>query len=92
MPGFDRTGPQGRGSMTGRQFGKCNDNVDSVNYRHRRGGRGNSRGAGFGNRIGYGRNQLHFLTDVSEKTLIENEINVLKDQLNSLEKRLQELQ
>ena len=23
MPGFDGTGPQGRGSMTGRGFGKC---------------------------------------------------------------------
>ena len=24
MPGLDRTGPEGRGSHTGRGFGKCN--------------------------------------------------------------------
>lgn len=24
MPGLDRTGPEGRGSRTGRGFGKCN--------------------------------------------------------------------
>jgi hypothetical protein len=24
MPGFDRTGPMGQGSMTGRRLGKCN--------------------------------------------------------------------
>lgn len=26
MPGFDRTGPGGQGSRTGRQLGKCNSN------------------------------------------------------------------
>ncbi|HKL33262.1 MAG TPA: DUF5320 domain-containing protein [Tangfeifania sp.] len=24
MPGFDRTGPEGKGARTGRQAGKCN--------------------------------------------------------------------
>ena len=24
MPGFDRTGPQGQGPMTGRRMGRCN--------------------------------------------------------------------
>ena len=24
MPGFDRTGPMGKGSQTGRKMGKCN--------------------------------------------------------------------
>ena len=24
MPGFDRTGPEGQGPMTGRELGKCN--------------------------------------------------------------------
>jgi hypothetical protein len=27
MPGYDRTGPQGRGAMTGGGFGYCNPNV-----------------------------------------------------------------
>ncbi len=26
MPGFDRTGPEGQGSKTGRGLGKCNPN------------------------------------------------------------------
>lgn len=94
MPNFDRTGPQGRGAMTGRHLGRCNDNANTENFVYGRGRRGNGNGNGFGyrNRIGFGRNQQHFLTDVSEKTIVENEINVLKDQLSSLEKRLQELQ
>lgn len=29
MPGFDRTGPQGQGSRTGRQMGKCNPKKNS---------------------------------------------------------------
>ena len=32
MPGFDRTGPGGQGSMTGRKNGKCNpDNREKIN-------------------------------------------------------------
>ena len=31
MPRFDRTGPQGRGSMTGRGFGLCNPAVVTNN-------------------------------------------------------------
>jgi len=32
MPGFDRTGPQGQGSRTGRAMGKCNpDNKNGKN-------------------------------------------------------------
>lgn len=26
MPGFDRTGPEGKGSRTGKALGKCNSN------------------------------------------------------------------
>jgi len=93
MPRLDRTGPQGRGAMTGRQLGRCNDNINTENFVYGRGGRGNRRGAGFGNGngLGFGRNQQQFMTNVSEKTLIENEINTLKDQLSSLEKQLGDL-
>lgn len=30
MPGRDKTGPQGQGSMTGRQAGDCTENKDDV--------------------------------------------------------------
>ncbi len=90
MPNLNRTGPQGRGAMTGRQMGRCNDNINMENFAYGKVGRGNGRGRGFGNRngLGFGRNRQEFLTNVSEKTLIENEINTLKDQLSSLEKQL----
>ena len=91
MPGFDRTGPLGRGSMTGRQMGNCTGNIGAENIGYGRGGgHGFGRGAGFGNRYGFGRNQQQF-SNVSEKTIVENEINTLKDQLNSLEKQLNDL-
>ena len=28
MPGFDKTGPMGQGSQTGRKMGKCNPDVE----------------------------------------------------------------
>ncbi|NPA44359.1 MAG: DUF5320 domain-containing protein [Chlorobi bacterium] len=87
MPNFDRTGPQGRGAMTGRQLGHCGDGTNGNHFGRGRGNRG--RGYGFGN--GFGRHQNNLFADVSEKTLVQNQINVLKDQLSSLEKRMQEL-
>lgn len=89
MPGLDRTGPQGRGSMTGRRMGNCNDNIENI--ANGRTGRWYGRGGGSGFRHRFGRNQQQFLTKVSEKTILENEINTLKDQLSSLEKQMKEL-
>ncbi|MBN2165446.1 MAG: DUF5320 domain-containing protein [Marinilabiliaceae bacterium] len=60
MPGFDRTGPEGKGSRTGRGLGKCNpDNNVSTDTQFGRGlGRGlgrNQGGMGRGRRLGGGR-------------------------------------
>ena len=56
MPGFDRTGPDGRGPMTGRGLGYCAGNVQPGTMPYGRGlGRGNRRmpwGRGMGNRFG----------------------------------------
>jgi len=56
MPGLDRTGPEGKGSRTGRGLGKCNppattDGPDTVSgdQQHEWGS-----GRGFGNRFGRG--------------------------------------
>ena len=62
MPGFDRTGPRGQGSQTGRGLGKCNpkkkneDNDNQSNVTGRFGGRGVriGRGRGFGRSRGNG--------------------------------------
>lgn len=65
MPGFDRTGPEGKGSQTGRKLGKCNPENNSSDESQigrgqgRRFGRnkaeGNSSGRGLRNRRGLGR-------------------------------------
>ncbi|MBU4487403.1 MAG: DUF5320 domain-containing protein [Candidatus Delongbacteria bacterium] len=94
MPRGDRTGPDGAGQMTGRGLGYCAGYIEpgytAVGGRgYSFGGRGFGRGNGrrFGFKVGY--DNVH---NVSENTLFENEIRVLKDQLSSLEKRLDESQ
>lgn len=63
MPGYDRTGPSGEGSMTGGQRGRCvspeqRGRIDAAGYGARRGGRpygggrGRARGGGYGFRQG----------------------------------------
>ncbi|NOZ35050.1 MAG: DUF5320 domain-containing protein [Chlorobi bacterium] len=87
MPGFDRTGPLGRGAMTGRRMGHCADASGIGNAF-----RGRGYGNGFGRRVGFGRDFYEAgISDVSEKTMLENEVNTLKDQLTFLEKRLSEI-
>ncbi len=59
MPGFDRTGPEGKGPRTGRELGKCNpvpeDSPDERGFgrgfgrgRNQAGGRFRGRGRGLG--------------------------------------------
>ena len=56
MPGFDRTGPEGRGSMTGRGAGYCAGNETPLFSNRRFGyGRGMVRMRGFGQGFGFGR-------------------------------------
>lgn len=55
MPGFDRTGPRGQGSQTGRRMGKCNpENTNPTEEIQR--GRGLGRGLGRRLRLGNGWN------------------------------------
>jgi len=51
-------------------------------------GYGRGRGMGYGYGLGYQPVYPESAPDVSEKTLIENEIRVLKDQLSYLEEQL----
>ncbi|HQO08767.1 MAG TPA: DUF5320 domain-containing protein [Clostridiales bacterium] len=99
MPRGDRTGPEGTGSMTGRGLGYC-AGYNEPGYTAGRGrgfGRSRCYGGGFGRGRGYGRYWGYDAgydrssePEVSEKTLLENDIRILKDQLSSLEKRLEE--
>jgi len=106
MPGGDRTGPNGLGARTGRRLGYCMDDTytgfGSENYEDNRrfgfgrrnaprGGRGFGLGRGLGFRHGSRLFHENQVPELKEETLIENEINSLKDRLLSLETRLKTL-
>jgi hypothetical protein len=103
MPQGDRRGPNGNGPLTGRGLGFCNGNETAGYLSMERGGRGAGygRGRGFGNQHRYGGRGFNSyrmggytqsdFVEVNEKTLIENEINILKDQLTALEERLKNI-
>ena len=104
MPRGDKTGPMGNGSKTGRALGNCTDNnqtiIENNNSTYGRGngyGNRNHKGNGYGRRLGYGLGQVALssskesIPNVKEETLIKNQINILKDQLESLEEKLSTL-
>jgi hypothetical protein len=106
MPGGDRTGPVGRGSMTGRGAGFC-AGYGVPGYANHGYGAGSSV---FGGRGGRGRRNRFFATGVpgwqslagnpspggmsffAQPETPQNELNVLKEQAEYLEKGLKELQ
>ncbi|MBL7128669.1 MAG: DUF5320 domain-containing protein [Ignavibacteria bacterium] len=102
MPGGDRTGPSGQGPLTGRRMGYCAGDdrpgyVFNTGYGYGRGrGRGLGLGRGFRHGFSQERGYRNFyqenIPDVSEKTLLENEIRILKEQLSSLENRLSKME
>jgi len=98
MPGFDRTGPEGAGPMTGRQLGRCTGNTRVTPGR----GFGYGRGYGFGRGRGWGRgfgfrwgNPFRQYPEdyipASDETFLENEVRTLKDQLSFMEKELEKV-
>ena len=100
MPRGDRTGPFGEGPKTGRQMGYCagNENPGFAGMQTNWKGAGRGFGRGFGHGFGKGAGFRHGsgriyeeIPEVSEKTMIENEIRILKDQMSSLEDRLSKL-
>ncbi len=106
MPGGDRTGPLGRGPMTGRAAGRCSGfsgpgyaNPDVPRYGRGFGfGRGRGRGFGrgfWGRRYYYdepypSETPVEQTTD-QEKAYLESTIKSLEAELKSVQRRLQEL-
>jgi len=83
MPRGDKTGPNGMGSMTGRQLGYCTGNETPGFANQSFGfGRGFGRGIGLGRRsrsgfrAGFRNYYQQDIPNVSEKTLLENEIKI----------------
>jgi len=94
MPGGDRTGPLGEGPMTGRQLG-YGAGFNTPGYMQRfgfGGGRGRGRGLGMGLGLGY-RNRYYnrnvqFNASEPEISQIKEEVNFLKNTVDSLLERL----
>jgi hypothetical protein len=107
MPGLDRTGPMGAGSMTGGGRGLCGAGGLSRRSAHReyrmgggRGfGRGMGRGRGFGRGLGYGRGfglpENRFFSNVTpaeELEMLKNDAENLKKELDAIGNRIVELE
>ncbi len=91
MPGGDRTGPSGGGPLTGRRMGNCagTENAGSGLGFGRgffRRAWGSGRGYGFGRGFGFYGSKAD--PDPSDENAINDEINVIKNRLQSLEKLL----
>ena len=94
MPGFDKTGPAGKGPKTGRGLGPCAGSSDKQNLGMDRGmgmgrGRGFDRGRGFGCWFGWGllkskTDKLQVLTDY--KKALEEELKDIKKEEEKLSK------
>ncbi len=87
MPGFDATGPMGRGPQTGRGMGRCNESNAEINYgfgRFR-----NGRGRGFGRRMRAGQG---FAQEMIPAQGPEDITAVMENRIAELEKRIIELE
>jgi hypothetical protein len=84
MPGFDKTGPQGQGSMTGRGVGPC--------------GKGHGMRMGFGRCHGYGRGLGRYFGWNASQTKEEKIEDIqaykksLQEEMEDVEKELVDMQ
>lgn len=90
MPGFDGTGPQGRGAMTGGGFGRCNAGWNGGMGFGRRGGRGRG---GFGRGRGFGAYPGRFapasaMTGGDELAMLKAQADAAKAAYESLNSRI----
>ncbi len=94
MPRFDKTGPNGEGSMTGRKSGLCTGNKINESDFPSGFGRGSGRyGAGrggFGFRFRRGQGNTAFMNEnnPNQEKLLQDEINEMKNQLSQMEDQL----
>jgi uncharacterized protein DUF5320 len=104
MPGFDRSGPQGAGSMTGWGRGLCRSGERAYDPGAQggfRGGRCYGRGRGFGRGFGAGRRFAAYPPAYDpyyppapdrELETLKAEADYLKDSLDAIHGRIQELE
>jgi len=96
MPQGDKTGPAGQGSMTGREMGFC-AGFNAPGFMNPRFGRGFGRGRGFAWKaraiqpMQIQQVQPAIIPEKQEKQFLEQELNILKDEMKEIEKRLKEI-
>lgn len=92
MPRRDGTGPMGAGSMTGRGLGFCTG-ANAVKYGA---GPGMRLGLGLARRCGFGRGfgrgfAVNQTSSKTQKELLNEQKTMLKDQLEAIDKQLEDL-
>ncbi|MFC1708780.1 DUF5320 domain-containing protein [Candidatus Omnitrophota bacterium] len=98
MPGFDGTGPQGTGSMTGGGRGYCavpiNEQAGPAGGRFFGGGRGRGwgRGRGLGRGRGWRNSNLPELTPKQEVGMLRDQAEMIKQQLGDIQSRISTLE
>lgn len=95
MPGFDRSGPLGRGAMTGRGMGPCASGSERPVRGYSPGG-GRSFGRGFrcfggGFRRGFGPYGSDVVPAIPEADALKEDKNFFEAQLKRIDDRLKEL-
>lgn len=95
MPRRDQTGPSGQGSLTGRQMGQCSSSLNTRTLNNifrnpfrNRGSFGFGGGQGLGQQFRNRNSYPSFQGVDMDKTAIENDIKILKEQLKLREEDL----
>lgn len=89
MPGRDGTGPMGRGSMSGKGFGVCNEaNMGGYGVGF---GRGLGLGTGFGCKRGFGGPFAGETVVLSDKEILSNQKELLQKRLDMVSKQLENM-
>ncbi|MCK5515276.1 MAG: DUF5320 domain-containing protein [Desulfobulbaceae bacterium] len=92
MPGFDRSGPEGQGPVTGKMRGMC-QRTDYSAFTNVDRGRGRGRGIGqYAMAQGTGRGRMQSQSPVVERFTKESELVSLKKQYDTARQMMEELQ
>ena len=90
MPGFDRSGPEGQGPVTGKMRGMC-QRTDYSAFTNVDRGRGRGRGMGQ-SAVPQGTGRGRMQPPVAESVAKENELTSLKKQYDSAREMIEVLQ